>query len=105
RPRRTIPDCRRMGAHRSHTGEGLAMSQGGIPGILRGGAWDGRADGERKLVEGLLRGDKAAHDALVERHALPAYRVAMRITGSAEDAEAVVRDALSGVVLDAETFC
>jgi RNA polymerase sigma-70 factor, ECF subfamily len=81
------------------------MSQGGIPGIMMDGTPDGRADGERKLVEGLLRGDKAAHDALVERHALPAYRVAIRIAGSAEDAEAVVRDALLGVVPDAETFC
>src|ERR1700761_9085789 len=49
------------------------------------------------LTEGYLsgarRGDRAAFQALVERHARGLYRLAWRITGNGNDAEDVVQEA------------
>lgn len=53
-----------------------------------------RIDPDAALVEGLRRGEGDAVERLVERYADRVYRLAVRITGSAEDAEEVAQDAL-----------
>ena len=61
-------------------------------------------DRERRLIDGLRRGDEAAATELVERYAPRAYRVALGITRGAETAEHVVRDALGRVIRHVDTF-
>jgi RNA polymerase sigma-70 factor (ECF subfamily) len=53
-----------------------------------------RVDPDATLVEGLRRDDPAAVEQLVERYADRVYRLALRITGSREDAEEAAQDAL-----------
>jgi RNA polymerase sigma-70 factor (ECF subfamily) len=53
-----------------------------------------RVDPDAALVEGLRREDGEAVEHLVERYADRVYRLAVRITGSPEDAEEVTQDAL-----------
>ncbi len=53
-----------------------------------------RIDPDAALVEGLRREEGDAVERLVERYADRVYRLAVRITGSAEDAEEVAQDAL-----------
>jgi RNA polymerase sigma-70 factor, ECF subfamily len=53
-----------------------------------------RPDADGALVEALRRGDPAAAEQLVERYGDRVYRLAMRITGSKEDAEEAAQDAL-----------
>ncbi len=53
-----------------------------------------RIDPDAALVEGLRREDAEAVEQLVERYADRVYRLALRITGSPEDAEEVAQDAL-----------
>ena len=47
---------------------------------------------DKALVERARKGDEAAFDALVERHAARAYRVAYGILGNREDSEEVAQD-------------
>ena len=63
-----------------------------------------RIDADADLVAALRAGDPAAMDLLVERYADRVYRLAMRITGSREDAEEVVQDALWTVGRKIHTF-
>lgn len=53
-----------------------------------------RIDPDAALVGGLRRGEGDAVERLVERYADRVYRLAVRITGSSEDAEEVAQDAL-----------
>ena len=53
-----------------------------------------RIDPDAALVEALRRDDVEAMEQLVERFADRVYRLALRITGSNEDAEEVTQDAL-----------
>jgi RNA polymerase sigma-70 factor (ECF subfamily) len=53
-----------------------------------------RVDPDAALVEALRREDPEAMGQLVERYADRVYRLALRITGSNEDAEEVAQDAL-----------
>lgn len=53
-----------------------------------------RVDPDTALVEGLRRDDEEAIEQLVDRYGDRVYRLALRITGSNEDAEEVAQDAL-----------
>src|SRR5262245_66345991 len=53
-----------------------------------------RVDVDADLVEALHRDDPDAAEQLVERFGDRVYRLALRITGSREDAEEVAQDAL-----------
>jgi len=53
-----------------------------------------RADGDAALVEALRRDDPEAPQLLIERFGDRVYRLALRITGSNEDAEEAAQDAL-----------
>ncbi len=53
-----------------------------------------RRDVDAELVQALRREEPGAVDQLVERYADRVYRLALRITGSSEDAEEVTQDAL-----------
>ena len=63
-----------------------------------------RMDADADLVAALRRGEPSAMEGLVERYADRVYRLAVRITGSREDAEEVVQDALWTVGRKIETF-
>lgn len=55
---------------------------------------DRRVDPDASLLEGLRHETPEATEHLVERYADRVYRLALRITGSREDAEEVTQDAL-----------
>jgi RNA polymerase sigma-70 factor, ECF subfamily len=61
-------------------------------------------DRDRHLVEALRRREPTAAERLVAAHGHRAYRLAARITGSAQDAEEVVQDAFWTVVRKIDTF-
>lgn len=63
-----------------------------------------RIDPDAGLVEGLRREDTEATEQLVERYGDRVYRLAVRITGSKEDAEEVVQDALWTAARKIHTF-
>jgi len=63
-----------------------------------------RVDADADLVAALRRDEAGAMDRLVERYADRVYRLAVRITGSREDAEEVVQDALWTVSRKIDTF-
>jgi len=63
-----------------------------------------REDPDAALVEALRREGPQAMDQLVERYANRVYRLALRITGSHEDAEEVTQDALWTVGRKVDTF-
>jgi RNA polymerase sigma factor (sigma-70 family) len=63
-----------------------------------------RGDRDSSLVAALRRGGTTAADSLVAAYGDRAFRLALRITGSAEDAEEVVQDALWSVIRKIETF-
>lgn len=63
-----------------------------------------RVDPDARLVEGLRREDAEAMEQLVERYGDRVYRLAVRITGSNEDAEEVVQDALWTAARKIQTF-
>jgi RNA polymerase sigma-70 factor, ECF subfamily len=65
---------------------------------------DDAASGERRLLDGLRRGEPAAENELVERYAARAYRLAIAITRHAADAEEVVQDALWSAIRKIDTF-
>jgi RNA polymerase sigma-70 factor (ECF subfamily) len=80
------------------------MSQADAPTTATDAMPGGQATSERRLVDGLRRGDEAAATELVERYAPRAYRVALGITRNAASAEHVVRDALGRVIRNVDTF-
>lgn len=63
-----------------------------------------RVDTDADLVAALRREEASAMDQLVERYADRVYRLAVRITGSREDAEEVVQDVLWTVGRKINTF-
>jgi len=63
-----------------------------------------RVDADSDLVAALRGGEAGAMERLVERYADRVYRLAVRITGSREDAEEVVQDALWTVGRKIDTF-
>lgn len=54
-------------------------------------------DPEHGLLDGLARGDSAALETVIERHAARLYRLAHGITRSAADAEAVVQEVFASL--------
>jgi RNA polymerase sigma-70 factor (ECF subfamily) len=61
-------------------------------------------DPDAALVAQLRREDAGAAEALVSTYGNRVYRLAVRVTGSASDAEEVVQDALWTVVRKIDTF-
>lgn len=63
-----------------------------------------KIDGDAALVEALRREDPEAPELLVETYGDRVYRLALRITGSNEDAEEVAQDALWTAARKISTF-
>jgi len=63
-----------------------------------------RYDCDRRLVEGLRRRDDDAAERLVTMYQGRAFRLAIGITGNAEDAEEVVQDAFVNAMRKIDTF-
>jgi len=63
-----------------------------------------RIDGNENLVTGLWGRDRDAAEILVARYADRLYRLAIRITGSEQDAEEVIQDALWTATRKIDTF-
>jgi RNA polymerase sigma-70 factor (ECF subfamily) len=63
-----------------------------------------RHDRDDQLVEGLRFGDDGAAERLVTTYQSRAYRLALGITGNAEDAEEVVQDAFLIAIRKIDTF-
>jgi RNA polymerase sigma-70 factor (ECF subfamily) len=63
-----------------------------------------KTDGDAALVEALRREDPEAPEQLVERFGDRVYRLALRITGSNEDAEEAAQDALWTAARKIATF-
>ncbi len=63
-----------------------------------------RVDADARLVEALRREDPDAPERLVETFADRVYRLALRITGSPQDAEEAAQDALWTAVRKIQTF-
>jgi RNA polymerase sigma-70 factor (ECF subfamily) len=63
-----------------------------------------KVDRDRQLVEALRRREPAATERLVATYGDRAYRLAIGISGSAQDAEEVVQDAFWTVVRKIDTF-
>jgi RNA polymerase sigma-70 factor, ECF subfamily len=59
---------------------------------------------DRRLVDALRRREPTAAEHLIETYGDRAYRLAVRITGNAQDAEEVVQDALWTVIRKIDTF-
>jgi len=67
-------------------------------------AADVRTDRDEELVDALRLREPTAAERLIGRYGDRAYRLAVRITGNAEDAEEVVQDAFVSVVRKIDTF-
>ena len=63
-----------------------------------------KTDGDAALVEALRRDDPEAPELLVETYGDRVYRLALRITGSNEDAEEAAQDALWTAARKISTF-
>jgi RNA polymerase sigma-70 factor (ECF subfamily) len=63
-----------------------------------------RVDRDRELIEALRRQDPRAAERLLEIYGARAYRLAVRITRTPQDAEEVVQDALLTVVHKIDSF-
>lgn len=63
-----------------------------------------KVDRDHRLVEALRRGEPNAAEQLITTYGDRAYRLAIRITGSSQDAEEVVQDAFWTVIRKIETF-
>jgi RNA polymerase sigma-70 factor (ECF subfamily) len=63
-----------------------------------------RVDADADLVEALRRGDADAAEHLLERFGDRVYRLTLRITGQAEDAEEAAQDALWTAARKIDTF-
>src|SRR5512132_2757618 len=61
-------------------------------------------DRDEELVNALRLREPTAAERLIARYGDRAYRLAVRITGNAGDAEEVVQDAMLSVVLKIDTF-
>jgi RNA polymerase sigma-70 factor, ECF subfamily len=61
-------------------------------------------DRDEELVDALRLREPTAAERLIARYGDRAYRLAVRITGNAEDAEEVVQDAILSVVRKIDTF-
>jgi RNA polymerase sigma-70 factor (ECF subfamily) len=63
-----------------------------------------RIDRDGQLVEALRRRESSGAERLVETYGDRAYRLAIRITGSGQDAEEAIQDAFWSVVRKIDTF-
>jgi len=61
-------------------------------------------DADHELLTALRQHESTAAEALITAYGNRAYRLAVRITGNAEDAEEVVQDAMLNVVRKIDTF-
>jgi RNA polymerase sigma-70 factor, ECF subfamily len=94
-------DSRRsaVGQGRGGSGSRSRQRREGDPEIVRA-----KVDGDRGLVEALRLGEPSAIEQLVTMYGSRAYRLAIRITGSEQDAEEVVQDAFWTVVRKIDSF-
>ena len=67
-------------------------------------ATDARMDPDAGLVEALRRDDPDAAERLVQTYGNKVYRLALRITGSREDAEEAAQDALWSIARKVDMF-
>jgi len=72
-----------------------------MSGVLASGV---RNDRDEELVDALRLREPAAAERLIARYGDRAYRLAIRITGNAADAEEVVQDAIWNVVRKIDAF-
>jgi hypothetical protein len=63
-----------------------------------------QGDADVRLVQALRRDDPGALEVLVEHYGDRAYRLAMRITGVRQDAEAATEDALQTAARDVDSI-
>src|SRR4029453_9453723 len=61
-------------------------------------------DADHELVTALREREATAAERLIEKYGDRAYRLAVRITGNAEDAKEAVQDAIWSVVRKIDTF-
>lgn len=75
-----------------------------VAGEFAMGAAPARVDRDWPIVEALRRRDPTAAERLVATYGDRAYRLAIRITGSRQDAEEAIQDAFWSVIRKIETF-
>jgi RNA polymerase sigma-70 factor (ECF subfamily) len=63
-----------------------------------------RVEQDRDLIAALGHGDRDGAEELLATYGDRAYRLAIRVTGNAEDAEEVVQDAFVSVIRKIDTF-
>jgi RNA polymerase sigma-70 factor (ECF subfamily) len=63
-----------------------------------------RVEQDRDLIDALGHGDRGGAEELLATYGDRAYRLAIRVTGNAEDAEEVVQDAFVSVIRKIDTF-
>src|SRR5262245_53806351 len=90
----------RTGRSRSATPRPRLVSYTGGSGAVA----DVGTDRDETLVDALRLREPTAAERLVARYGDRAYRLAVRITNNAEDAEEVVQDAVLSVVRKIDTF-
>jgi RNA polymerase sigma-70 factor, ECF subfamily len=93
-PAETITQGRGRAAASCVDSEGGRPNQGSVT----------RLDHDRELVEALREREPTAAESLVATYGDRAYRLAIRITGHAQDAEEVVQDAFWNVIQKIESF-
>src|SRR5256886_15084310 len=96
-------------AHQGHLRHGAVRDRARtLPLPLRGGSLmpvdARRVDNDARLVDALRREDPDAPEHLVETFGDRVYRLALRITGSNEDAEEAAQDALWAAARKIHTF-
>src|SRR5438045_7304979 len=96
-------------AHQGHLRHGAVRDRARtLPRPLRGGSLmpvdARRVDNDARLVDALRREDPDAPEHLVETFGDRVYRLALRITGSNEDAEEAAQDALWSAARKIHTF-
>src|SRR5262245_29255505 len=76
----------------------------GRPVVSQGAAEAGAEEGDEALLARSAGGDRTAFDRLAGRHLDRAYRIALRIVGSAAEAEDVAQEAMVRVWENAARF-
>ena len=85
-----------MSGHRSNQGATHPVGFAALAGV--------RTDRDEELVEALRLREPTAAERLIARFGERAYRLAVRMTGNAADAEEVVQDAILNVIRKIDTF-
>jgi len=83
---------------------GNRSNQGATHTVGFGAAADVKIGRDEELVEALRLREPTAAERLIARYGDRAYRLAVRMTGNAADAEEVVQDAILNVIRKIDTF-